>query len=56
MSCADALPMLSAKLEAITALIEEAKARKTRIEALMAEMTAGKPEAAVAHPARRRRA
>ncbi len=40
-SCDDALPMLVAKLESVTALIEEARARKAKIESLIAELQAG---------------
>ena len=41
-SCSDALPLLAAKHDTITALIAEAEDRKRRIEALMTELRANK--------------
>lgn len=41
-SCTDALAMLAEKHKTITALIAEARDRKRRIEALMAELEASK--------------
>ncbi|AUH65966.1 MerR family transcriptional regulator [Paracoccus zhejiangensis] len=41
-SCTDALALLGKKREAIIALIAEARERKRRIEALMAELEAGR--------------
>ena len=42
MSCSDALTLLAAKHDTITALIAEAEDRKRRIEALMTELRANK--------------
>ncbi|WP_295044763.1 MerR family transcriptional regulator [uncultured Paracoccus sp.] len=41
-SCADALTMLAAKHRTITALIAEARSRKHRIEAMMAQLEASR--------------
>ena len=41
-SCADALVLLARKHQSITTLISEAQDRKQRIEALMAELEAGR--------------
>ncbi len=42
-SCSDALAMLAKKRDTIIALIAEARDRKRRIEALMAELEANRP-------------
>lgn len=44
-SCTDALTLLAKKRDAVTALIAEARDRKRRIEALMAELQASKAAA-----------
>lgn len=41
-SCTDALELLAKKRDAVTTLISEARERKRRIEALMAELEASK--------------
>lgn len=44
-SCTDALALLARKRDAVTALIAEARDRKRRIEALMAELQASQARA-----------
>ena len=50
-SCTDALALLAKKRDAVTTLISEARERKRRIEALMAELEASKNAPAGNHTA-----